>query len=132
MVALGHNVLLMYISNGYAISTLSGIPMAAAHVAGTMAYLISLPTSSPDTVVNPKQLKTDILSIATQGEVFDLPNDNPIAVFTEIHSLDSARQLTVQFNLLPGMEVATKSIQTSLLRVVKSLRGRATDLSCRM
>ena len=95
VLAPGLSVVSTYIGSPYAINALSGTPMAAAHVAGIMAYLISLGKSSPDTVIYPQQLKTDILSIATQGEVSGLPKDTPNVGLTEINSLDGARQLTV-------------------------------------
>ena len=62
-----------------AINTISGTSMASPHIAGLLAYYLSLqPDSDSDyavAAITPKKLKENVISIATAGALSDVPSD---------------------------------------------------------
>jgi cerevisin len=75
----GLNILSTWIGNKYAHNTISGTSMASPHIAGLLAYLLSLqPAKSSGYAVadiTPKKLKANLISIATEGALTDVPSD---------------------------------------------------------
>lgn len=75
----GLNILSTWIGSEYAINTISGTSMASPHIAGLLAYLLSLQPSKDSAYavadITPKQLKADLLSIATEGALSDVPSN---------------------------------------------------------
>lgn len=75
----GLNILSTWIGSKYAVNTISGTSMASPHVAGLLAYYLSLqPSIDSDYAVaeiKPKKLKDDIISIATKGALSDVPRN---------------------------------------------------------
>jgi cerevisin len=75
----GLNILSTWIGNKYAHNTISGTSMASPHVAGLLAYLLSLqPAKSSGYAVaeiTPKKLKANLISIATEGALTDVPSN---------------------------------------------------------
>ena len=75
----GLNILSTWIGSKYAVNTISGTSMASPHIAGLLAYLLSLQPAKesayavPD--ITPKQLKSSLLSIATEDALKDVPSD---------------------------------------------------------
>ncbi|KAL9131009.1 MAG: hypothetical protein Q9217_000951 [Psora testacea] len=68
----GMNVESTYIGSTFKIATLSGTEMAAAHVAGLLAYFLSLePAGSAP--MTPKELKDMVLGLASNGLLNSLP-----------------------------------------------------------
>lgn len=74
----GLNILSTWIGSKYAVNTISGTSMASPHIAGLLAYLLSLqpPADSAFAVaeITPKKLKADLLAIATRGALSDVPS----------------------------------------------------------
>ena len=75
----GLSIISTWIGSKYAVNTISGTSMASPHIAGLLAYYLSL-QPSPDsayavTEINPKKMKENILSIATVGALTDVPAD---------------------------------------------------------
>jgi cerevisin len=68
-----------WIGSKYAVNTISGTSMASPHIAGLLAYYLSLqPSSDSDYAVaeiTPKKLKENVISIATQGALSDVPSN---------------------------------------------------------
>ncbi len=68
-----------WIGGRTAINTISGTSMASPHIAGLLAYYLSLqPDSDSDyavAAITPKKLKENIISIATSGALTDVPSD---------------------------------------------------------
>jgi cerevisin len=68
-----------WIGSKYAVNTISGTSMASPHVAGLLAYYLSLQPSSDSAYavaeITPKKMKENILSIATVGALTDVPAD---------------------------------------------------------
>ncbi|RDW62340.1 serine protease [Coleophoma cylindrospora] len=68
-----------WIGSKYAVNTISGTSMASPHIAGLLAYYLSLqPDSTSDYAVaeiTPKKLKEQIISIATVGALSDVPTN---------------------------------------------------------
>jgi cerevisin len=62
-----------------AVNTISGTSMASPHIAGLLAYYLSLqPASDSDyavAAITPKKLKENLISIATSGALSDVPSD---------------------------------------------------------
>ncbi|KAK4989326.1 proteinase B [Elasticomyces elasticus] len=75
----GLNILSTWIGSKYAVNTISGTSMASPHVAGLLAYLLSLQPSKDSAYavadITPKKLKASLISIATQGALSDVPRD---------------------------------------------------------
>ncbi|CAI4211077.1 unnamed protein product [Parascedosporium putredinis] len=69
-----------WIGSKYAVNTISGTSMASPHIAGLLAYYLSLQPAigsefySP---LTPAKLKATLLQIATEGTLTDLPKDTP-------------------------------------------------------
>ena len=69
-----------WIGSKYAINTISGTSMASPHIAGLLAYYLSLqPAIDSDyaaAAVSPKEMKKNVISIATEGALSDLPDSD--------------------------------------------------------
>ncbi|EEH42602.1 uncharacterized protein PADG_07422 [Paracoccidioides brasiliensis Pb18] len=81
MFAPGLNIISTWIGSNYAVNTISGTSMASPHVAGLMAYFISLQPMSTSAfavdVLTPASLKNVIVKIATKGMLSNVPSDTP-------------------------------------------------------
>ncbi|KAJ5146346.1 vacuolar serine proteinase [Penicillium bovifimosum] len=77
----GLNILSTWIGSKYATNTISGTSMASPHIAGLLAYYVSLAPAKDSAFavadVTPKQLKAALISVATQGTLTDIPADTP-------------------------------------------------------
>jgi cerevisin len=77
----GLNILSTWIGSKYAVNTISGTSMASPHIAGLLAYLLSLQPSKGSSfsvpAVPPKKLKADLIRIATRDTLTDMPEDTP-------------------------------------------------------
>ena len=74
----GLNILSTWIGSQYAVNTISGTSMASPHIAGLLAYLLSLQPAKDSSFavadITPKKLKAHLLSIATRGVLSDVPS----------------------------------------------------------
>lgn len=81
----GLDILSTWIGRDEAVKNMSGASMAAPHISGLLAYLLSLQPSKNSAYavadITPSQLKRDLLSIATKSALFDVPSntDNILA-----------------------------------------------------
>jgi cerevisin len=69
-----------WIGSKYAVNTISGTSMASPHIAGLLAYYLSLQPAIDSefyTPLTPERLKENILSIATKDALTDLPKKTP-------------------------------------------------------
>jgi len=70
-----------WIGSKYAINTISGTSMASPHIAGLLAYYLSLQPASDSefalAAITPKELKKNIISVATQNTLSDIDSDTP-------------------------------------------------------
>lgn len=77
----GLNILSTWIGSKYAVNTISGTSMASPHIAGLLAYYVSLQPSSDSAYavdeITPKKLKEALITVATQGALTDIPSDTP-------------------------------------------------------
>jgi len=75
----GLNILSTWIGSQYAVNTISGTSMASPHIAGLLAYLLSLQPSKDSAYavadITPKKLKENLISIATSGALTDVPSN---------------------------------------------------------
>lgn len=75
----GLNILSSWTGSKYAVKTISGTSMASPHIAGLLAYFLSLQPSSDSAYavseITPKQLKESIIAVGTVGELSDVPKD---------------------------------------------------------
>ncbi|RGB43520.1 cerevisin precursor [Rhizophagus diaphanus] len=75
----GKDIRSAWIGSPRATNTISGTSMASPHVAGLIAYLLSLePDSSSEfysTLLTPKELKNKILNLATKDKLSKIPSD---------------------------------------------------------
>ncbi|KAJ5183038.1 Subtilisin-like serine protease [Penicillium capsulatum] len=77
----GLNILSTWVGSKYAVNTISGTSMASPHIAGLLAYYVSLQPKSDSAFaveeITPKKLKEALITIATQGILTDIPSDTP-------------------------------------------------------
>ncbi|ROT40951.1 hypothetical protein SODALDRAFT_343138 [Sodiomyces alkalinus F11] len=77
----GTNILSTWIGSKYATNTISGTSMASPHIAGLLAYYLSLQpaTDSEYSVspISPAKLKADLLSVATVDAIRNMPAETP-------------------------------------------------------
>lgn len=77
----GLNILSTWIGSKYAVNTISGTSMASPHIAGLLAYYVSLQPSSDSAFaveeITPKKLKNALITVATSGALTDIPSDTP-------------------------------------------------------
>ncbi|KKK11931.1 hypothetical protein P175DRAFT_0425782 [Aspergillus ochraceoroseus IBT 24754] len=76
----GLNILSTWIGGKHAVNTISGTSMASPHIAGLLAYFVSLQPSKDSAFaveITPEKLKKDLISIATVGILTDIPSDTP-------------------------------------------------------
>lgn len=69
-----------WIGSKYAVNTISGTSMASPHIAGLLAYYLSLQPAIDSefySPLTPAKLKANILEIATADTLTDLPKDTP-------------------------------------------------------
>ena len=75
----GLNILSTWIGSKYATNTISGTSMASPHIAGLLAYFLSMQPSKESAYavaeITPKQLKANLISIATVGTLSDVPSN---------------------------------------------------------
>lgn len=75
----GLSIISTWIGSKYAVNTISGTSMASPHIAGLLAYYLSLQPSADSAYavaeITPKKMKENILSIATVGALSDVPSD---------------------------------------------------------
>lgn len=75
----GLNILSTWIGSDHATNTISGTSMASPHIAGLLAYLLSLQPSKDSAYavadITPEKLKANLLSIATEDALTDVPSN---------------------------------------------------------
>jgi len=75
----GLNILSTWIGSKYATNIISGTSMASPHICGLLAYFLSLQPSNSSAYavaeITPKQMKANLISIATEGALSNVPSD---------------------------------------------------------
>ncbi|KAK3372393.1 serine protease [Podospora didyma] len=77
----GLSILSTWIGSKYATNTISGTSMASPHIAGLLAYYLSLQPAEDSeyalAAITPAKLKENLLKIATSDVLTDIPKDTP-------------------------------------------------------
>jgi cerevisin len=85
----GLNILSTWIGSKYAVNTISGTSMASPHIAGLLAYFLSLQPAGDSAFavaeLTPKKLKANIIAIATEGILTEVPSDTSNVSSAMIH-----------------------------------------------
>jgi len=75
----GLNIQSTWTGSKYATNTISGTSMASPHIAGLLAYFLSLQPSKDSAYavadITPKKLKAELIGMATKGALSDVPGD---------------------------------------------------------
>ena len=123
----GLNIESTWIGSKYATNTISGTSMASPHIAGLLAYFLSLQPSKDSAFavadITPKQLKADLIKIATPGVLSDVPSSTKNVSLT-FHCAKLLALILCRF--LPGTVEELPTIAISLLllppRLIINLR----------
>ncbi|KAL8658805.1 MAG: hypothetical protein Q9202_007422 [Teloschistes flavicans] len=74
----GLNILSTWIGSKYATNTISGTSMASPHIAGLLAYFLSLQPAKDSAYavadITPAQLKANVIAVASQGKLTGVPS----------------------------------------------------------
>jgi cerevisin len=77
----GLNIQSTWIGSEHATNVISGTSMASPHIAGLLAYLLSLHPAIDSAfaveAITPKQLRKDLIAIGTRGLLTDIPANTP-------------------------------------------------------
>ncbi|KAM0549882.1 hypothetical protein ACHAPJ_009129 [Fusarium lateritium] len=77
----GLNIQSTWIGSKYAVNTISGTSMASPHIAGLLAYYLSLQPAEDSEYsvasITPKKLKENLIAVATENALTDIPSDTP-------------------------------------------------------
>lgn len=75
----GLNIQSTWIGSKYAVNTISGTSMASPHIAGLLAYMLSLQPAHDSgyavATITPQELKANLLAIATRNALTGVPSD---------------------------------------------------------
>ncbi|KAJ8612058.1 hypothetical protein MRB53_037609 [Persea americana] len=75
----GLNIQSTWVGTNTSVNTISGTSMASPHIAGLLAYMLSLQPAKDSAYavadITPKQLKANLISIATKGALSEVPSD---------------------------------------------------------
>ncbi|KAL9101652.1 MAG: hypothetical protein Q9163_003108 [Psora crenata] len=75
----GLNILSTWVGSKYATNTISGTSMASPHIAGLLAYFLSLQPSKDSAFavaeITPKHMKDNLMAIATVGMLTNVPDN---------------------------------------------------------
>lgn len=75
----GLNIQSTWIGSKHATNTISGTSMASPHIAGLLAYFLSMQPSKDSAYavadITPKKLKENLIAIATEGSLTDVPSN---------------------------------------------------------
>ncbi|EMC93724.1 hypothetical protein BAUCODRAFT_36171 [Baudoinia panamericana UAMH 10762] len=75
----GLNIQSTWIGSKFAVKSISGTSMASPHIAGLLAYMLSLQPSKDSgyavAEITPKQLKANLIAIGTEGALTDVPSN---------------------------------------------------------
>ena len=103
----GLSITSTWIGSETAINTISGTSMASPHIAGLLAYFLSLQPSSDSAYavaeITPKELKKNLISIATPGSLSDVPSDTVNVSLLLLLLFKLTAKLTFPCSYLPGM-----------------------------
>jgi len=77
----GLNIQSTWIGSKYATNTISGTSMASPHIAGLLAYMLSLQPAKDSAYavadITPKKMKEALIAISTKGALGEIPSNTP-------------------------------------------------------
>ena len=124
-----------WIGSKYAVNTISGTSMASPHIAGLLAYYLSLQPAADSeyslAAITPEKLKANLISIATVGALSDIPKDTPNLLawngggcnnYSEIVKKGGYKVERTESDDALSVEDIEKAIETE----VKLLKGKVT------
>jgi cerevisin len=117
----GLNIQSTWVGSKYAVKTISGTSMASPHIAGLLAYFLSLqPASDSEFAVGqltPKELKKNLIKIASPDVLSSIPKDTVNLLAWNGGGSDDLSEI---FNSTPKKGKATSKLE--------SIRGHAEDI----
>ncbi|KAI1472383.1 serine protease 2 [Daldinia caldariorum] len=137
-----------WIGSKTAINTISGTSMASPHIAGLLAYFLSLQPSKESEYglaeITPEKLKSNIVSIATKGALSDIPSDTPnllawngggysnyskiVEAGGYVAKTPAGKTVSIE-ELEKAIEHDFNVVSGTVVKGVSSLSGKAEDLS---
>ncbi|KAF1940087.1 hypothetical protein EJ02DRAFT_456349 [Clathrospora elynae] len=151
----GLNILSTWIGSAHATNTISGTSMASPHIAGLLAYMLSLQPATDSAYavaeITPKKLKANLISVATVGALSDVPsntknilawNGGGSSNYTEIvekgaYTIKAAKETTddeeSEFRItIPSLSESFESAKESAGRNAHRVGGKLQKLEAEM
>ena len=140
----GLNILSTWIGSEHATNTISGTSMASPHIAGLLAYYLSLQPAKDSSYavadITPKKLKANLIAVGTVGALSDVPSDTKNILawngggssnFTEIvekggYKSTKANKEPSEYTItIPSVSEVEKEVADEFVKA-KDAAGRAT------
>ncbi|KAI0112954.1 serine protease 2 [Daldinia grandis] len=137
-----------WIGSKTAINTISGTSMASPHIAGLLAYFLSLQPGKDSEYgladITPEKLKSNIVSIATKDALSDIPKDTPNLLawngggysnYSKIveqggYTAETPADKTISIeDLEKAIEHDFNVVSGTVVKGVSSISGKAEELS---
>lgn len=115
----GLNILSTWIGSKYAVNTISGTSMASPHVAGLLAYFLSLQPAKDSAFavaeITPAELKEQIIAVSTKGALTDVPSDTEnVSIHTTPVKFNLALIHPISSSLSGMVEVPPTTLKSSM------------------
>ncbi|KAJ6446994.1 ER membrane protein complex subunit 1 [Purpureocillium lavendulum] len=131
-----------WIGSKYAVNTISGTSMASPHIAGLLAYYLSLQPAGDSEYsvapITPKKLKENLIEVSTEGILSDIPAETPNKLawngggcsnFSKIVAAGGYKAERVETTMEKLEKIEDAAIEDIIIVKGKIVKGATTGLS---
>ncbi|KAL9035002.1 MAG: hypothetical protein Q9214_006787 [Letrouitia sp. 1 TL-2023] len=129
----GLNIMSTWIGSKYATNTISGTSMASPHIAGLLAYFLSMQPSSDSAYavpeITPEKLKASLIAIGTQGALTDVPSNTENLLAWNGGGSSNYSEIVDQKSNYPGAKAEkNQKVQEVLEAEMEEIKGFFNEL----
>lgn len=137
----GLSILSTWIGSQHAVNTISGTSMASPHIAGLLAYYLSLQpeidSEYGSAIMTPKKMKETIIAIGTKNAMSDLPDNTPNVLawngggksnFSSIVDLDTSYDDTLNSQPLSTVDLLRDAMENDFEAIAGTIAHGAEAL----